>query len=500
MPETYETIIGLEIHVQMKTKSKMFCSCDNSGETKPANTTICEICTGQPGTLPIPNEQAIQWAIRAALALGCTVELTSKFDRKHYFYPDLPKGYQISQYDQPIGHDGFLEVSVEGRPRKIGIERLHVEEDSAKLLHEPGKEGARVDFNRSGTPLIEIVTRPDIKSPAEARIFLKELKLIMQYLGVSDAEMEKGHLRVDANVSLRQSGDRKLYPKTEVKNLNSFRSVERALAFEVERQQKLWESGKPPDELATRGWEEAKQATIEQRTKEESADYRYFPEPDIPPLNFTQEYIEQIRMKTPELPSQRRQRFQAELGFTTDDATLLVADKQLAGYTEEVMSELQAWILAEKPKDRGVTWNTHRVEFAKLAANWMINRYLKLINIAGASAGRKQITAENFAELLTLLWENQISAATGQAVLEEMFETGRDPSDIIEAKHLGQVTDEATLGAVIDRILVEHPKESEAYRQGKTTLIRFFVGQIMKATGGQADPETVNRLLVHKLK
>ncbi|MFH0853154.1 MAG: Asp-tRNA(Asn)/Glu-tRNA(Gln) amidotransferase subunit GatB [bacterium] len=500
MNQKYQTIIGLEIHVQLKTKSKMFCGCDNTGEGKKPNTTICEICTAQPGTLPVPNDQAIRWGVLAALALNCQVAPVSKFDRKHYFYPDLPKGYQISQYDQPIGSEGYLDIGLGDQAVRIRIERLHLEEDSAKLLHEPGQKDTFIDFNRAGTPLAEIVTKPDIASPEQARIFLQELKMIMQYLGVSDADMEKGQLRVDANISLRPMDDTKLYSKTEVKNINSFKAVEKALAFEVIRLTKLWDEGKPPKLLATRGWEETKNETVEQRVKEESADYRYFPEPDIPPLKFTREYLDSIQAEMPELPAARKARFQSEYGFTVEDVQQLISDQDIANYAEEVISELRAWLKAENVKDSGVTWQLNKEEFSKLAANWLINRYMKLARENKLAANKTKITAENMAEFIKLVWQGSVGSRSALVVLEEMFKTGGDPSDIIEKKQLGQMSDEASLHAVIDKVIQDNPKEVEQYKAGKITLAKFLMGKIMQETQGRADPEKSNRLLIHKLK
>ena len=499
MEQKYQTIIGLEIHVQLKTKSKMFCGCDNTGEGKKPNTTICEICTAQPGTLPVPNDQAIRWGVLAAMALNCKIASVSKFDRKHYFYPDLPKGYQISQYDQPIGSEGYLDVGVGKQAQRIKIERLHLEEDSAKLLHEPGQKDTFIDFNRAGTPLVEVVTMPDIDSPAVARAFLQELKMVMQYLGVSDADMEKGQLRVDANISLRPIGETKLYPKTEVKNINSFKAVEKVLAFEQARLTKLWDEGKPPTQFATRGWEETKNETIEQRVKEESADYRYFPEPDIPPFKFTKEYIDAVQAEMPELPAARKVRFHTEYGFMTEDVEQLVSDQGLAKYAEEVISELRAWLKAEKIKDRGVTWQINKQEFSKLTANWLINNFNKLLTEKNLKANKSKITPENFAELIKLIWQGSVNSNAAQEVLSEMFITGGDPSDIIERRGLGIMSDEATLLAVIDKVLQENPKEVEQYKSGKIALARFFMGKIMKESKGRADPETANRLLVHRL-
>ncbi len=499
MPTTYETIIGLEIHVQLKTKSKLFCSCDNAGEDQAPNTTICEICTAQPGTLPVPNQQAIDWAVRAALAFNASVAPVSKFDRKHYFYPDLPKGFQISQYDQPIGQGGHLDIELTSGPARIRLERLHLEEDSAKLLHEPGSVDTRIDFNRAGTPLIEIVTKPDLASPEAARVFLRELRAALLALGVSDADMEKGHLRVDANISLRPEGDAKLYPKTEIKNLNSFRAVERALAFEGARQTKLWEAGKPPSQLATRGWEETKGETIELRVKEEAADYRYFPEPDIPPLHFSPEFLQSVAASLPEMPAARRQRFQDEYSLTALDAESLVAQPKLADYAESVVNEYKAWLLVDKANTDGLTWESGREAFAKLVANWLLNRFSKRCLDAGISPETSPITPENFAEFLKLIQQGSLKAAAAQQVFDRMFETGGDPSDIVASEGLGLVSDESAVLEVVLKVIDANPKEAEAYRKGKIALLKFFVGQVMKATGGRADPEIAERLLAERL-
>jgi len=495
----YEIIIGLEIHVQLKTKSKMFCGCDNVGEDKESNTTICPVCTGQPGTLPVINKQAVDWAVQAALALNCRILEYSKFDRKSYFYPDLPKGYQISQYDQPIGVGGFINFEINGQMKKIKITRLHLEEDAAKLIHSD-KDETLVDFNRCGTPLIEIVTEADFNFPEEAKIFLQELRLIMRYLEISEADMEKGHLRCDANISLRPKGDSKLYPKTEIKNINSFRAVEKALAFEEKRQQALWEKGKQPDKQSTRGWNEKTEETEEQRVKEEEQDYRYFPEPDLPPLHFTKEYLKHIQSITVELPAERRERFISMYGFSKYEADILVSDKKLANYAEEVISELKEWINTERPKDRGVTWHTHKEEFIKLVANWLIHRLLALLNAQHLEIKELKVTPENFAELITLIYEKRVNQQTAQKVLEEMFKTGGDPSNIIEDKKLGQIFDENALGKIIDEVIKENPKVVLEYKNGKGAALQFLMGQVMKKTKGQAEPKILNELLVHKLK
>ncbi|MCX6779268.1 MAG: Asp-tRNA(Asn)/Glu-tRNA(Gln) amidotransferase subunit GatB, partial [Candidatus Magasanikbacteria bacterium] len=363
----YSPVIGLEIHIQLKTKSKMFCSCDNRGEYLPSNTTICPICTGQPGTLPVPNYQAIEWAVKTALVLNCKINHLSKFDRKHYFYPDLPKGYQISQFDLPVGEHGFIEIEVPAKEKigdkdvekelhevspespdtvlpknkRIGITRLHLEEDAAKNVH--GTTGTLVDFNRAGTPLVEIVSEPDMRSGTEAKIFLQEVQAIARFLHISEAEMEKGHLRCDVNVSLRPVGETKFYPKTEIKNLNSFKAVERAVEYEIKRQTALWEKGDIPEKLTTRGWNDLEQKTEEQRVKEGAEDYRYFPEPDIPALQL--EKIEKkVKLEIPEMPQKMRVRFVDEYGLSKSDAKILTQDTTWADFTENVFSEVWEWL------------------------------------------------------------------------------------------------------------------------------------------------------------
>ncbi len=490
-----ENVIGLEIHVQLKTKSKMFCSCSNDGENQPANTTICPVCLGHPGTLPVPNKQAIEWAVKTALALDCEIPRHSKFDRKHYFYPDLPKAYQISQYDEPIG--------VKGKVGSVRIHRLHLEEDAAKLLH--GEVGESfVDYNRGGTPLMEIVTEADIRSPEEAGAFLRELRLVMRYLGVSDADMEKGHLRCDANISLRPvkisrhhpptpsllNEGRVLYPKTEIKNLNSFKAVERALAYEVKRQSKIWEeTGKAPEEQGTRGWDEDAGKTVEQRTKEEANDYRYFPEPDIPELDFSEAWVKEIQRTIPELPSELRKRFVDEYGFTAEDAAIFSQDRGLAEFAEQVISELKAWLTSiDAEKTAEEIWEQNKKKLASRVSGWVLSKLLGQLNEAGAAIADANITAENMAELITLVYENKVNAANGQVILSEMLKTGGDPSDILAKKDLGQLADSGELASAVERVVAAHPKQAEEYRSGKGQVLQYFVGLVMKETRGKANP------------
>ncbi|MDZ4229827.1 MAG: Asp-tRNA(Asn)/Glu-tRNA(Gln) amidotransferase subunit GatB, partial [Candidatus Veblenbacteria bacterium] len=403
-------VIGLEIHVQLKTKSKMFCPCDNTGEDKPANTTICPVCMGHPGTLPVPNAEAISMAVRAALALNFKVNTRSKFDRKNYFYPDLPKGYQISQYDEPLAQEGYLEVEASQGLSRVELERLHLEEDTAKLTHQ-GKKSL-VDFNRAGTPLMEIVTKPEIKNPEEAKVFLQELRLIMRYVGASDADMEKGHLRCDANISLHPKGEDKLYPKTEIKNLNSFRAVEKALQYEVKRQGELWRKGEAPAITATRGWDEAKGETVPQREKEAVHDYRYFPEPDIPPLVIDQKKVEEWRAELPELPADRRRRWQVTYDTKPADARLLTEDKALGDFAEHVIVELAA----EVEGSLGPT--------AKLAVNWIVHKLTEVLRERGLAVNQLPFTVSQFVAFLLLVSRRQVNSTNGQLLLRRMVETG----------------------------------------------------------------------------
>lgn len=495
METTYEAVIGLEIHVQLKTKSKMFCSCDNTGEEQAINTTICPICTGQPGVLPVPNEQAIDWAVMAARALDCRIPEFSKFDRKSYFYPDLPKGYQISQYDQPIGVDGHVTIHVGEHEHRVGITRLHLEEDAAKLLHPPGKPYSLVDFNRAGTPLAEIVTEPDIRSPEEARIFLQELRLTMRYLGISDADMEKGHLRCDANISVRPKGDVGLYPKTEIKNVNSFRSVERALQYEIVRQTELWEQGTPESVQSTRSWDDKRGETVLQRIKEGASDYRYFPEPDIPPLNFTNEYLRDIEAQIPELPAARRVRFAEQYGIGRKDAEILVNDRALGDFAEAVLSELRAWAQTSH-----VSWETSGAQLTTLAINWIINRFQALLNNAQQVLPTTTVTPENFAEFITMLADGKLTNQTAQKLLEEMHRSGGDPSQLIESLGLQQIDDAVAIGALVKKVIDDNPKVVQDYRGGKEAALKFLIGRVMAETHGKGNPRLIHQLFIEALK
>jgi len=490
----YEAVIGLEIHVQLRTKSKMFCSCDNTGEDQAPNTTICPICTGQPGTLPVINQQAVDWAILIGLALNGEIAKFSKFDRKNYFYPDLPKGYQISQYDLPFVNGGYLEVG----DRKVKLTRIHLEEDAAKLIH---KDGATlVDFNRGGTPLLEIVTEPDIKNPQEAKNFLQELKLIMRYQGVSSADMEKGHLRCDANISLRPEGEKTFYPKIEIKNLNSFKSVEKALEYEIKRQTKLWEDGKSPKKQETRGWDEVKEMTVEQRGKEEASDYRYFPEPDLPPLKIDEKRIQKAKGNLRELPQQKRKRFINEYGFSLEEAKILTDDRDLSYYAEQVISELGAWLSTlglEGTKEE--IWEKNKKKLNKLVANWIINRLLKLVSENNIEISKIKINPENFAEFIVLVYQNKISSKSAQQVLEKMLIKGGAPSHIIKEEGLEQVSNEGELTDIVEKTIKNNPQVVEDYKKGKSNALQFLIGKIMKETKGKANPQAIAKLLKEKI-
>ncbi len=483
-----ETIIGLEVHVQLKTKSKMFCRCDNRDGQEP-NTAICPICTGQPGALPLPNAQAIDWALMASLALGCTINQESKFDRKHYFYPDLPKGYQISQYDKPFGEAGSVTVPVDGVQKTFRIHRLHLEEDAGKLVH--SVDASLVDLNRAGTPLMEIVSEPDFRSPQEAKAYVQELRLIMRYLGVSDADMEKGHLRCDANISLRPVGEDKLYPKTEIKNINSFKAIERALAYEVERQRGLWEDGQAPSAGSTRGWDENSQTTTEQRTKEEAADYRYFPDPDLPPIVISDGHLLKLKRMTPELPAARRERFVKMYGLRAEQSGALVEDKELADYFEQVTSEFRAYSVAEHGAEKTARWwEEVKVIASTKNANW-------ILNVITPEEREKfgLIPANHLARILYLLYTQKILLPAAKIVYKECLATKKDPEVILKEQGLEQVSDNGELEKIVADVLSKNQNIVAEVKAGKVAASQFLVGQIMKATKGKANPQVVQEVL-----
>lgn len=504
----FETVIGLEIHVQLKTQTKMFCGCLNKAEEYDPNSNVCPICMGHPGVLPVTNRQAVEFALMLAQELGFTIRRDSKFDRKHYFYPDLPKGYQISQYDEPIAESGKF-VFWTGKKRKaIRFERLHLEEDAAKLIHLPGSKTSLVDFNRAGTPLIEMVTKPDFETAEEARVFLQELRLIVRTLGISDGDMEKGHLRCDANVSLRPtpetfiamqkagqlSGERRvLWPKTEIKNMNSFKSVEHALEYEIERQTALWQKGQPPLEQSTRGWNDDEGATTLQRTKESTEDYRYLPEPDLPRLIIDEEWLDQLIAELPELPQSRRDRFDEQYQLEPDIRDILIEQKQTADFFENVVSEIKAWLLAKKP--RHVISKQDKEAMVKLAGSWIVTKLFEVLAKQSLDFGTMKLDAENFAELLYLLHVKSINSSTAMTLLTEMVTKGADPSQLVRERGLSQIGDEGELKKIIDHVLQANTDHVASYKSGKTSLLQFFIGQVMKETKGRADPEKVKTML-----
>jgi len=517
MTTKYTPIIGMEVHVELKTKSKMFCACPNDPDTMEANKNICEICLAHPGTLPVPNKTAIEWTVLAGRALNCTIRELSKFDRKHYFYPDLPKGYQISQYDEPIAENGYLVLNfiLEKNLRdeaKIGIERIHLEEDTAKLLHD-NDGNTLVDFNRAGVPLMEIVTQPDFKTPLEAKLFCQELRVILRALKISDADMEKGHMRCEANISMQETGryeivdgkvkplgDYELNPKVEVKNINSFKAVEKALLYEIDRQTKLLKAGETWTQQ-TRGWDEDKGETIAQRSKETAADYRYFPEPDIPPFHPLKIAGE---INLPELPAAQRLRFHTEYGFSYADAQLLTADRNWTDYAEEVISELYDWLtnIPETKVDKDDLENLPRTKLTRLAGGWLTSKLMGLMAEKKIDIRVLKLSAENFAELIALIYAERVNATNGLKILIEMLDSGidTDPTHIMENKNYGQVNDEGKLGEIIDEIIRSYPEQVAQFQAGKEPVLQFLKGMIMKASEGTADLKVVEKILREKLK
>ncbi len=472
----HKPTIGLEVHVELKTASKMFCSCKNDPDEKRPNTNICEICTAQPGTMPVANEDAVEKVIKAGLALNCTIATESKFDRKNYFYPDIPKGWQISQYDQPLCEDGFLQIG----DKKIGITRIHLEEDTGSLIHPDGADYSLVNLNRAGVPLMELVTEPDISSGEEAAAFGKELQLILKYLGVSDADMEKGLMRVEVNISISKT--KTFGTKVEIKNLNSFRVVQKAVDFEIQRQTEALEAGEKVVQ-ETRGWHDKKEITFSQREKESAHDYRYFPEPDLPPMHFKQEYIEKLKAGLPELPQAKRQRFSKEYGLEEAQIEIFINNKDLSEYYEKVVSELEEWTGEEGGK------------LHKLAANYLLSDLQGLL--AGKEFTEKEckITPEDFAEFIKMIYKGEISSKVAKMVLVEMFNTGVDPSDIVESNNWGQMKDDGELEKIIAGVIEKNPKAVADYRAGNKNVVQFLSGQVMAATRGTANPGTVQEIL-----
>ncbi|MDA1337506.1 MAG: Asp-tRNA(Asn)/Glu-tRNA(Gln) amidotransferase subunit GatB [bacterium] len=475
----YIPTIGLEIHAELKTKSKMFCSSLNDPLEQHPNVNICPICMGHPGTLPVANKVAIKEVQKVGLALHCTLALFSKFDRKNYFYPDLPKGYQISQYDLPFCKEGYLDIL----GKRIRITRIHLEEDAGKLIHPAGADYSLVDFNRAGVPLMELVTEPDIATGKEAMAFAKELQTLLRYLSASDANMDKGQMRIEANVSIRPEGAEKLGTKVEVKNINSFRSVEQAIAFETARQLTIVKAGEQVIQ-ETRGWDDVKKETFSQREKEEAHFYRYFPEPDLPPFRFTKEELDGLKSEIPELPWQRRERFGREYGLGEKEIEVFVQQKDIGEYFEKVVSELGQGLAPVKLQ-----------KLIKLSSNYILTDLMGLLQKASVEGEDFLITPENFAELVLLIEKGEITSSIAKQVLKEMFGKGGDPSQIIQDKGLAQVSDTASIEKIAKEIIKNNPKAVEDFKKGKENALQFLVGQLMAQTKGTVHPDTAKTIL-----
>jgi len=473
----FEPVIGLEVHAQLKTKTKIFCGCSTAFGAPP-NTHVCPVCLGMPGVLPVLNRAVVEYAIRMALATHCTITRESRFARKNYFYPDLPKGYQISQYELPIAEHGYADIALpDGTIRRIGITRIHMEEDAGKSTHDPHRPVSLVDYNRTGVPLLEIVSEPDLRTPEEAGAYLRQIRSILRYLDISDGNMEEGSFRCDANVSVRPKGETVLGTRTELKNINSFRYVEKALAYEIDRQiEVLRDGGRIVQE--TRLWDSAKNRTVSMRGKEEAHDYRYFPDPDLVPLVIDDAWIAATEKDLPELPDQRRARFVEQYILPEYDADVLTAGRDVADYFEACAGGIKN---------------------PKLASNWIMGELMGLLNAEGKSIDQSPISAEALAELIGLIEYGVISGKIAKTVFGEMAATRKAPKVIVEEKGLLQVSDTSAIEPVIDRIIAANPVEVEKYRAGNAKLFGFFVGQVMKETKGKANPQMVNELLKRKL-
>ena len=480
--EKYRTVIGLEFHVQLLTESKMFCACSAQYAANPPNTVVCPVCLGLPGALPVINEKVIECIVMTGMALNCQIPEYAKFDRKNYPYPDLPKGYQISQYDLPFCIEGRLTLDEEDGGRTIGITRVHQEEDTAKSTHVTAASGERyslVDFNRSGVPLMEVVTEPDIATPEEAAAFGRKLRQIVRYLGISTGNMEDGAMRCDANISVWPADAPLGDIKVEVKNMNSFRAVERALLFEQERQTRILESGDDTRVTETRGWVETSGETVSQRTKEEAHDYRYFPEPDLPPLQLSPAWVEGVKEKLPELPAAKKERFMAEYDLSAYDASLLTQSRDLADYFEAASAG------AKNPK---------------AVANWMSRNLLQRLNESAGEITDCRITPARLGEMIRMIDAGEISNRMAQEVFDQMFDTGKSAEAIVKEQGLAQISDEDELAGIVAAVIAENPAAVQDFNQGKKRAIGFLVGQVMKATRGKANPGIVNQKLQEVLR
>ena len=475
----YEPVIGLEVHAQIHTDSKMFCSCPVVADTGdvPPNTYVCPVCTGMPGVLPVINRRAIEMSIITGLALHCEIPPVSRLARKSYFYPDLPKGYQISQYALPLAVNGYLDIETTAGPKRIGITRAHQEEDAGKLYHVDG--ASLVDLNRAGVPLLEIVSEPDMRSVEEVRAYVTKLRAILIYLGVNSGDMEKGVMRFEANVSVRPTGSDVLNPRHEIKNLNSFRALARSVAYEIESQIATLEAGGTVVQQ-TMGWDEAHRITVPQRGKEHAHDYRYFPEPDLPPLEISRQWVEELRARQPELPDARHARFIAQYGLSDYDAGVLVPDKAVADYYEAAIA----------------TGGTD----PKAIANWVTGDLFRLMKETGRRIDAVSVSPEALVELIGLVRERTINANTGKQVLEEMFASGRSARQIVDERGLGQISDVAALEKIATQVLDENPEQVSRYLDGKVKVVGWLIGQVMKLTRGKANPQTVRTLLQAQLE
>jgi len=473
----FEPVIGLEVHVELKTQSKIFCGCATTFGAPP-NTHTCPVCLGLPGVLPVLNRKVVDYTIRMAIATHCTIESFCRFARKNFFYPDMPKGYQISQHQLPIAQNGFVEIEAGDGLRKIGITEIHMEEDAAKLTHDPYHPLSRIDYNRAGMPLIEIVSEPDLRSRKEAGAYLRKLHAFVRYLDISDGNMEEGSFRCDANISLRPAGSDAFGTRTELKNLNSFKHVEKAIRYEIDRHQDILINGKQVQQ-ETRLWDPDGNRTTSMRGKEEAHDYRYFPDPDLLPLIIDEDWIDSVRGSLPELPDEKKTRFAAEYGLTEADIDFLVSDRFLADYFEACVTSFP------QPKQ---------------VSNWIMGSLTGLLNANGLTIQASPISPEQLAGLLKLIDEGTISGKIAKTVFDEMADSGKTPERIVEEKGLIQVTEASAIEPVVDDILVKHPDEVKAYRGGRTKLLGFFVGQVMKETRGKANPKLVNEMLKEKLE
>ncbi len=481
----FETVIGLEVHCQLKTLSKMFCGCSASYSGAEPNTHVCPVCMGMPGVLPVINEKAIEYIVLTGLALNCSIPGFSKFDRKNYHYPDLMKGYQISQYDLPVCVGGWLEIEAGGATRRLGITRVHMEEDTARLVHRvdssTGEGYSLIDVNRAGSPLMEIVSEPDMRTPEEAREYLVRLRQILRYIGVSDANMEEGDFRCDANISLRPAGTAAFGSKVEVKNMNSFRAVHDALVFEEKRQAAVLRAGgQIPQE--TRGWVDERGETVGQRSKEYAHDYRYFPEPDLPPLTFSRDRVAEVRAALPELPEARKRRFLA-LGLSEHEAATLTDARERADYFERVMSAIEA----------------EPARAAKLAANWVLGEVGRWTNATGQGIAALPVTPESLARLVGMVQSGAVTANVAKDVFDQMAATGKSAAEIVEAAGLAQISGSDELAGIVAKVLAANEKAVADYRAGKETAAKFLVGQVMRETRGRANPQTVQDLIAQEL-